>query len=305
MVTSMTQEPAPTRAVVEPAKRKPDDLSDAALLTGPDAQGMRPPVPEKTAGKLNGASDRPDPTDEILVDQTGRPLGPRALQTRRKILEATVALLSEKPMRDMRVIDIARRIGSSPATFYQYFKDVEGVVLHLAGQMKESTPELVALIAGDWRGRGGHARGCEIANLVIDHWKKYAPVLRARNNASDEGNLALREERMTAMLPLVDAFKQAIIRAHERAGDVPVPDANAEWDGGGVNPLVGATALTSCLERLSMYHAWIEELGGSREELVETTATLYHAWIEEIGGSREELVETMATLMQSLLTSRR
>ena len=149
--------------------------------------------------------------------------------------------------------------------------------------MKESTPELVELIAGDWRGRAGHARGRQIANLVIDHWDKYAPVLRARNNASDEGNPALREERMAAMIPLVDAFKEAIARAHEQAGEMPAPETNGEWDGGCVDPLVGATALTSCLERLSMYHGWIEDLGGSREQLVETTATL----------------------MQSLLTSRR
>jgi AcrR family transcriptional regulator len=231
----------------------------------------------------------PDPSDTVLVDQAGRPLGPRALRTRRKILDATVTLLSEKPMRDMRVIDIARRIGSSPATFYQYFKDVEDVVLQLAKQMNESTPQLVELIGGDWEGREGHQRGCQIASMVIDHWEKYAPVLRARNNASDEGNLALRQERMAAMLPLVEAFNVAIERAHARAADEAGADEPSDsadegaWEGGRVSPLVGATAISSCLERLSMYQGWIAELGGTREELVETTATL----------------------MQSLLTSRR
>ena len=234
-----------------------------------------------SASASSQACDRPDPSDEVLVDQAGRPLGPRALQTRRKILEATVSLLSEKPMRDMRVIDIARQIGSSPATFYQYFKDVEDVVLHLSSQMKESTPELVELISGDWTGRAGHERGCKISILVIDHWKKYAPVLRARNNASDEGNMLLRAERMAAMIPLVDAFKAAIKRSH--ANSEPVPGDSGEWQGGHVDPLVGATALSSCLERLAMYHEWIEEMGGCHRELVETTATL----------------------MQSMLTSRR
>jgi AcrR family transcriptional regulator len=252
---------------------------DAALLRESDAPGMHESDPLRTAQD----PDVPDPSDEVLVDQAGRALGPRALQTRRKILDATVQLLSEKPMRNMRVIDIARQIGSSPATFYQYFKDVEDVVLHLAGQMKEATPQLVELIAGDWDGRAGHERGRKIAHLVIDHWEKYAPVLRARNNASDEGNMLLREERMSAMLPLVEAFTQAIARAHEKEGDVAEPDATSEWSGGRVDPLVGGTALSSCVERLAMYHGWISELGGSREDLV----------------------ETMATLMQSMLTSRR
>ena len=218
--------------------------------------------------------DPADPADRVLVDQAGRPLGPRALQTRRRILEATGELLSQKPMRDMRVIDIARRIGSSPATFYQYFKDVEDVVLYLSSQMKEATPELVELIDGDWTGRSGHARGCAIANLVIDHWEKYAPVLRARNNASDEGNMALREERMAAMLPLIEAFQRAIEKY--QASHPPRPD-DGEWHGGGASPLVGATALTSAIERLAMYHAWIEEQGGTRQELVETTATMLQA----------------------------
>lgn len=277
----MTHIPNPTVTSLEQRSQKTNGVSKVSgAVPGreSDAPGMTRSGSEQTR-----LEDRPDPSDQVLVDQAGRPLGPRALQTRRKILEATVSLLDEKPMRDMRVIDIARRIGSSPATFYQYFKDVEDVVLHLAGQMKESTPELVELIAGDWQGRAGHARGRKIANLVIDHWDKFAPVLRARNNASDEGNLALRKERMAAMMPLVKAFEQAIERAHRQTAPNAGATTEDEWTGGRVDPLVGATALTSCLERLSMYHGWIAELGGSREELVETTATL----------------------LQSLLTSRR
>jgi AcrR family transcriptional regulator len=258
--------------------------SETASSLGAELASHDNPTPSSEGGVLDGLNpglptqgpnvepDGSDLSDEVRVDQAGRPLGPRALRTRRSILDATVTLLSEKPMRDMRVIDIARRIGSSPATFYQYFKDVEDVVLHLASQMKESTPELVVLIAGDWTGREGHERGRKISNMVIDHWEKYAPVLRARNNASDEGHQQLREERMGALLPLVDAFREAIVRA--QAKGEPSSESDGEWTGGRVDPLVGATALSSCLERLSMYHGWIEDLGGSREELVETTATL-------------------------------
>ncbi len=128
------------------------------------------------------------PSDASLCDQGGRPLGPRAQNTRVRILDATVVLLSEKPMRDLRVIDIARKIGSSPATFYQYFKDVEDVVLHLASHVSEFTPEIVELISGDWSGQGGHVRARTLAEIVIGHWDRYAPILRVRNNACDEGD---------------------------------------------------------------------------------------------------------------------
>lgn len=263
----MTNAPHPNEAAHAATDETPTP-PDAVRIGGTDDPGMTSSVEPRP--------DPPDPSDEVLVDQAGRPLGPRALQTRRKILEATVALLAKKPLREMRVIDIARRIGSSPATFYQYFKDVEDVVLYLAGQAKESTPQLVAIIGGDWEGKEGFERGKLLANLVIDHWEKYAPVLRARNNASDEGHPGLREERMAAMMPLVNAFQAAIERSHAKA-KASTTDATASagagWQGGPIDPFAGATALASCLERTSMYHQFIEEAGSSREALVETTAT--------------------------------
>ncbi len=226
-------------------------------------------------------------TGSALCDQGGRPLGPRAQNTRVRILDATVELLTAKPMRDLRVIDIARRIGSSPATFYQYFKDVEDVVLHLASHVSEFTPELVDLIHGDWSGREGHARGRKLAQVVIGHWDRYAPILRVRNNASDEGDDAFRELRMCAMMPLVHAFAEIIEKSQKDAApiesDPSSAAAGAQWEGGRLYPMMGAVALASVLERLSMYHVSIEELGGTREQLI----------------------ETLATLLQSMLTSRR
>ncbi|MEZ4332387.1 MAG: TetR/AcrR family transcriptional regulator [Myxococcota bacterium] len=241
------------------------------------------------------------PEGGALCDQGGRPLGPRAMNTRVRILDATVELLGEKPMRDLRVIDIARRIGTSPATFYQYFKDVEDVVLHLASRVSEFTPEIVELIEGDWSGRDGHARGRKLAELVIRHWDRYAPILRVRNNACDEGDVAFRELRMSAMMPLVHAFAQRIEASQAKAARVEAeegthgPEAGelgtntagasdeASWQGGNLHPMMGAVALASILERLAMYHVSIEELGGSREQLI----------------------ETLATLLQSMLTARR
>ncbi len=250
------------RAASEETSRTPDAF---------EARTADAPVMSTNVPSVGIDADPPDPADEVLVDQAGRPLGPRALKTRRKILEATTALLDEKPLREMRVIDIARRIGSSPATFYQYFKDVEDVVLYLAGQAKEATPQLVEIIGGEWDGPEGLERGKRLANLVIDHWEKYAPVLRARNNASDEGHPALREERMAAMMPLVEAFQRAIERSHARAA-AETPASGETFGGGRVDPFAGATTLASCLERTSMYHRFIEEAGSSREALVETTA---------------------------------
>jgi len=222
-------------------------------------------------------------SDTALFDQGGRPLGPRAQHTRVRILDATVELLGEKPMRDLRVIDIARKIGSSPATFYQYFKDVEDVVLHLASRVSEFTPEMVEMIRGDWSGRAGHERGRRLAEVVIEHWDRYAPILRVRNNASDEGDASFRELRMSAMMPLVYAFSEVIEKSQQAAAEWAAAQGSSPsetcgdgeaWEGGRLYPVLGGAALASVLERLSMYHLSIAELGGTREQLIETMATL-------------------------------
>ena len=70
------------------------------------------------------------------VDQSGRTLGPRALLTRERLLEATEELLGERSLRDLSVVEIARKVGTSPATFYQYFKDAQEATLRLAEQAR-------------------------------------------------------------------------------------------------------------------------------------------------------------------------
>jgi AcrR family transcriptional regulator len=257
MVDSMTQ---------------PPETDQGASLASSDSKQRSPEadsgVPVSAQGSTSGAAETG------LVDQSGRLLGRRALQTRQRILDATVALLGESSMRDLRVIDIARRIGSSPATFYQYFKDVEDVVLHLASEASEHTPEMVELIHGDWSGQQGHDRGVKLVGLAMDHWDKYAPILRVRNNAADEGDKRFREVRVRTLIPMLDAFAGEILASQRRAAKDPVQPEADEWPGGSVDATAGATALTSVLERLAMYHVDIEAIGTDRERIIDTAATL-------------------------------
>src|SRR6478736_4090597 len=92
-----------------------------------------------------------DPTP-IAID--GRALGSRGARTRRRLLDATAGLLETHGIRDLRVVDIARRVETSPATFYQYFRDVEDAVLALASEVGESTAPLLAVLAGPWDADG-------------------------------------------------------------------------------------------------------------------------------------------------------
>ncbi|MSZ89065.1 MAG: TetR family transcriptional regulator, partial [Actinobacteria bacterium] len=72
-----------------------------------------------------------DAVDDVTATD-GRVIGRRAIQTRRRILDTTAALLKEHGALDLKVTDVAREVGASPATFYQYFADVEDAILALA-----------------------------------------------------------------------------------------------------------------------------------------------------------------------------
>src|SRR3546814_2230358 len=65
----------------------------------------------------------------------GRVPGRRGRATRQRLLDCTAGMLDTTSYRDVKVIDVAREAGTSPATFYQYFSDVEAAILVLAEEM--------------------------------------------------------------------------------------------------------------------------------------------------------------------------
>jgi AcrR family transcriptional regulator len=198
-----------------------------------------------------------------IVDQSGRALGLRALQTRSRLLEASEKLLGEQKLRDLHVIDIARRVGTSAATFYQYFRDVDDVVLCLAEQTSDEMPSLLELIPGSWHGPEGLQKARALVAAFIDHWDEHRAVLCVRNLASDEGDPRFQALRARAMQPVLEELARVI--TDHRGGDDPQG-----------HPHAAAAAMASILERLAAYHAELEVFGVTREHLVESSAHILH-----------------------------
>jgi len=197
------------------------------------------------------------------LDQSGRPLGPRALHTRQRLLDATGQLLEERSVRDISVVEIARKAGTSPATFYQYFKDVGEATLHLAEQAAEEMPTVLELIDGPWRGQRGLETARAIVEAFVRHWDSHRAVLLVRNLAADEGDRRFTKVRRQALAPVMDHLARKV--AESQANGRIAAD---------VHPYAAAAALASILERLSAYHREIEYFGATREHLVETCARI-------------------------------
>jgi len=197
------------------------------------------------------------------VGPSGRPLGPRALRTRQKLLDATRRLLRERSVRDLAVAEIARRANTSPATFYQYFADASEATLRLAEQAAGEMPAVVDRIDGVRDGERGLERARAIARAFVDHWDAHRDVLLARNLAADEGDRRFQRVRRRALAPVIERLA-ARIREAQRRGQVA----------GELHPHAAAAALAAILERLAAYHEEIEPFGVTRGDLVESCARI-------------------------------
>jgi AcrR family transcriptional regulator len=171
-------------------------------------------------------SDAPSPSrgtagKPALRAVDGRVPGRRGLATRQRLLECTVELLGTTPYRDLKVTDITRAAGTSPATFYQYFVDLETVLLAVAEQTAEEGKQLVDLISDrQWKGAAGVASAEELVDGFIDFWRTHRPTLRVLDLLSTEGDKRFRHLRVLMLNGMTKALAAEIEAVQGKGADV-------------------------------------------------------------------------------------
>ena len=195
----------------------------------------------------------------------GRPLGRRAQQTRRRLLDATCELLESHGIRDLRVVEVARKVGTSPATFYQYFRDVDEAVLVLSDELTDELHPLAQLLDKPWNGKNGLDAARTIVDGYFRFWDSHRAIMRVRNLAADEGDQRFRDVRNSALGLLTDRIASAVAE-NQRAGRIASE----------ISPYSAAAAMVSMMERMATYHFDLEPRGVTRADLVETTARILH-----------------------------
>ncbi len=194
--------------------------------------------------------------DQDLRASDGRVPGRRGLATRQRMLDATGALLDSVAYRDLKVVDIAREAGTSPATFYQYFPDVETAVLAMAADLGDAWyGDLSNLITyRDWEGDpDGSAH--RVADGMLEFWTRHKPVLRVLDMASMEGDLRFREIRANLLAGATEALMDL---ATER--DIPG------------DPMASAGVVVGMLAHVANHQHGLERWGVSHDVLVDTVA---------------------------------
>ncbi|GAA3109353.1 TetR family transcriptional regulator [Streptomyces rectiviolaceus] len=196
----------------------------------------------------------------------GRVAGRRGQATRQKLLDCLSEMLSSSPYRDVKVIDVARKAGTSPATFYQYFPDVEGAVLEIAEQMAAEGAELTQLLDGrSWVGKAGWQTAQELVDGFLDFWRKNDAILRVVDLGAAEGDKRFYKIRMKILNSVNNSLTDTVKELQAKG--------KVDKD---VNPAAMAGSLVAMLAAVASHQRGFQTWGVKQAELKPNLALLVH-----------------------------
>jgi len=200
----------------------------------------------------------PEPARLSATD--GRVPGRRGQATRQRLLSCTAELLEETPWRSIKVIDIARQAGTSPATFYQYFENVEQAMLVLAEELTEGAGEVASLVGGDWSETAGWRTALGVVQGFMDYWESNRAVFRVMELATEEGDLRFHGLRVRALNALTETLAEVI------GTTAPRPNP------AGADPMTVAATMISMLAHVAAHRYGYEFWGIRTAALVDSQA---------------------------------
>ncbi|MCF1650494.1 MULTISPECIES: TetR family transcriptional regulator [Streptomyces] len=196
----------------------------------------------------------------------GRVAGRRGQATRQKLLDCLSEMLSSSPYRDVKVIDVARKAGTSPATFYQYFPDVEGAVLEIAEQMAAEGAALTELLEGrSWAGKAGWQTAQELVDGFLEFWRKNDAILRVVDLGAAEGDKRFYKLRMKILNSVNNSLADAVAELQAKG--------RVDKD---VNPAAVAGSLVAMLAAVASHQKGFSSWGVKQAELKPNLALLVH-----------------------------
>ncbi|MFI9152890.1 TetR family transcriptional regulator [Streptomyces sp. NPDC053367] len=196
----------------------------------------------------------------------GRVAGRRGQATRQKLLDCLSEMLSSSPYRDVKVIDVARKAGTSPATFYQYFPDVEGAVLEIAEQMAAEGAGLTDLLEGrSWVGKAGWQTAQELVDGFLEFWRKNEAILRVVDLGAAEGDKRFYKLRMKILNSVNSSLADAVTELQSKG--------KVDKD---VNPAAVAGSIVAMLAAVASHQKGFTSWGVKQAELRPNLALLVH-----------------------------
>lgn len=187
---------------------------------------------------------------EVSMNKQGQVLGRKGLETRTRLMMATRQLLYTHPLVDITAVAIAKAAGTSSASFYMYFDDVQDVLYALGLVTREDMAKAARLLGEPWDPDDYEKHALQLIEALNGVWNRHREVLRYRNLEADRGDPRFEELRMTTYVPYIERFAQLILGVNPAVGGRRRSDAYAE-----------ATVLHAAMERLAAVDPLVIERG--------------------------------------------
>ena len=203
-----------------------------------------------------------------LATTDGRVPGRRGRATRQRLLECTAELLTTTAWRSIKVIDIARQAGTSPATFYQYFENVEQAILVLAEELMEGAALLAELVDGHWTEEESWATARSVVTGFMDYWEANRAVFRVVELATEEGDLRFQGLRVRALNAVTVTLARVIASGASSGRGAASP--------AGADAMAVAATLISMLAHVAAHQYGFEFWGIRTTAMVDSQARVLH-----------------------------
>ena len=205
---------------------------------------------------------------ELIAATDGRVPGRRGRATRQRLLDSTTALIESTPWRSIKVIDIAREAGTSPATFYQYFENVEQAILVLAEELTEGAGALAELVDGDWSEAESWSTARRFVDGFMEYWDRNRAVFRVVELATEEGDLRFRGLRVRALNAVTVTLARVITSAS--------PSGEARPSAAGADAMAVAATIISMLAHVASHRYGFEFWGIRTSAMADSEARILH-----------------------------
>ena len=204
-------------------------------------------------------------------NKKGQRIGAKGDRMRQSLMDATAHLLASQPIWLIKVSDIASACGARAPGFYAYFDSVEEVILTLAEQANAARPDMAGLINEEWTRSNGFERARKLAEMSVEHWLAYRPVLQVVRMRADEGDPEFLPVRVAGMRPMVRALRSRMEAAQTRGV------LNADFE-----PRLGAYTVADLIDSWGQHWSLTVKSGIPEDRILDTLATLLFELIRSL-----------------------
>lgn len=161
----------------------------------------------------------------------------RIVKTKKKLSEACIDLMKEKPLSDIKVSELCEKAGISRATFYNNFNNVDEIFTYFITCFEEPFEEIFE--------KQIHDVDVNQPDALSNIWKSYIfPLIEELEKRREDLNSILSKQNLTGdfyltLVRMVSTIMQRLLSMYEKKFKIDVPDDLAiAYAAGGTTALI-------------------------------------------------------------------